>query len=231
VPGEQRARRDQAVAAQPGRQEAGQCGQDRPVGPVQPGPGDLAAQNGDFVAENPDLGVLRRLAATEQLQPAKDPDDGEVQEPDRHSPRSCPITVSRPNRRSQPLHRVLEQYKSAVNGQRPSAMTTNGSATPASVHPAGSENSTPFSSWRWTRSSPQFWRCATNSKSRPDSGWNRCVTRTRRYRSSGQGVVDGVSELPCGAVCRNAAPRVPGSPADHRRAASQKGPGRVRQAL
>ena len=74
---------------------------------------------------------------------------------------------------------------STVNGQRPSAMTTNGSAGATSVHLAGSENSSPFSSCRWTRSSPQFWRCATNSKSWPDSGWNRCVTRTRRYRSSG----------------------------------------------
>jgi len=32
------------------------------------------------------------------------------------------------------------------------------SAAAASVHPAGSENSCPFSSCRWTRSSPQFWR-------------------------------------------------------------------------
>jgi hypothetical protein len=57
-----------------------------------------------------------------------------------------------------------------VNGQRPSAITTKGSAGTTSVHPAGRENSPPFSSCRWTRSSPQFWRCATNSKSRPDSG-------------------------------------------------------------
>ena len=36
--------------------------------------------------------------------------------------------------------------------------TTNGSAATASVHAAGSENSCPFSSCRWTLSSPQFWR-------------------------------------------------------------------------
>jgi len=54
-----------------------------------------------------------------------------------------------------------------VNGQRPDAITTNGSAATTSVHAAGSENSCPSSSCRWTRSSPQFWRQATNSKSRP----------------------------------------------------------------
>ncbi len=43
-----------------------------------------------------------------------------------------------------------------VNGQRPSAMTTKGSAGATSVHPAGRANSTPSSSCRWTRSSPQF---------------------------------------------------------------------------
>ena len=30
-----------------------------------------------------------------------------------------------------------------MNGQRPAAITTNGSAAAASVHPAGSENSSP----------------------------------------------------------------------------------------
>lgn len=74
------------MAAQPGGQQPGQRGQDRPVGPVEPGPGDLTTQDGEFVAEDQDLGVLRRLAAAEQLQPAKGPDDGEVQESDRHSP-------------------------------------------------------------------------------------------------------------------------------------------------
>ena len=111
VPGQQRARRDHAMAPQPGGQQPGQCGQDRPAGPAEPGPGDLTAQDREFMAQDQDLGVLRRLAAAEQLQPAKDPDNGEVQEPDRHSPRSCFIAVSRPNCRSQPLRRVLEQSR------------------------------------------------------------------------------------------------------------------------
>jgi hypothetical protein len=63
------------------------------------------------MAQHHDLGVLRRLPAAQQEQPTKDPDDGEVQKSDRHSPRSCLITVSRPNRRSQPRRRVLEQYR------------------------------------------------------------------------------------------------------------------------
>src|SRR5260370_28817817 len=41
-----------------------------------------------------------------------------------------------------------------VNGQRPSAMTAKGSAGAASVQPAGRENNSPFSSCKWTRSSP-----------------------------------------------------------------------------
>ena len=36
-----------------------------------------------------------------------------------------------------------------VNGHRPAAITTNGSAAATSVHPAGSENSCPFSSCKW----------------------------------------------------------------------------------
>ncbi|HEX3966042.1 MAG TPA: hypothetical protein VHZ03_56930, partial [Trebonia sp.] len=58
--GQQRARRDQATAAQAGWQQAGQCGQDRPVGPVRPGTGDLATQDRYLMTEHHDLGVLRR---------------------------------------------------------------------------------------------------------------------------------------------------------------------------
>jgi hypothetical protein len=74
------------MAAQSGGQQAGQRGQDGPAGPVRPRPGDLAAQDRDFMAQHHDLGVLRRLAAAGQEQPAKDPDDGEIQKSDRHKP-------------------------------------------------------------------------------------------------------------------------------------------------
>jgi hypothetical protein len=95
---QQRSWRDQAVAAQRGGQQPGQRGQDGPGGPVEPGTGDLGAQDRDLMAQHHDLGVLRGLPAAEQLQPAKDPDDGEVQESDRHIPRSCLMTVSGANR-------------------------------------------------------------------------------------------------------------------------------------
>jgi hypothetical protein len=94
VPGQQRSWRDQAMAAQPGGQQ----------------PGDLAAQDSDFMAEHHDLGVLGRLAAAQHEQPAKDAGYDEIQESDQHSPRSCLIAVSGPNRRSRPPHRVLERY-------------------------------------------------------------------------------------------------------------------------
>jgi hypothetical protein len=92
-----------------------------------------------------------------------------------------------------------------VSGHSTSARSTNGSTGATSVHAAGSENSSPSSSCRWTRSSPQFWRCTTSSKSRPNNGWNRWVTRTRRYRSSGSDVVDDVVQL----LCRTVRPQRP----------------------
>jgi hypothetical protein len=86
MPSQQRARRDQAMMAQPGRQQPGQCGQDRTVGPVKPGPGNLAAQDRDLMAEDHDLSILRRLATAQQVQPAKDPDHDQVQEAKGHEP-------------------------------------------------------------------------------------------------------------------------------------------------
>src|ERR1039458_6358394 len=62
------------------------------------------------MAQHHDLGVLRRLAAAQQKQPAKDPDQGEVQKSKRHRPRSFLITVGGPTRRSQMLLGVLERY-------------------------------------------------------------------------------------------------------------------------
>jgi DNA segregation ATPase FtsK/SpoIIIE, S-DNA-T family len=50
------------------------------------------------MAEDQDLGVLGRLAAAQQVQPAKDADHDEIQEANRHRSRSCPTTVIEPNR-------------------------------------------------------------------------------------------------------------------------------------
>jgi hypothetical protein len=46
-----------------------------------------------FVAGHHDLGVLRCMAAAQQEQPAKDAGHDEIQESDRHRPRSCLTTV------------------------------------------------------------------------------------------------------------------------------------------
>jgi hypothetical protein len=54
---------NEPVTAQCGGRGPGQCSQNRPVGPVQPGPGDLAARDLDLMVQHRDLGVLRRLAA------------------------------------------------------------------------------------------------------------------------------------------------------------------------
>jgi hypothetical protein len=48
---------DQPVCPQPSRQERNQRGQDRSVGPVEPGPGIGAAQHGDLVPQHQQFGV------------------------------------------------------------------------------------------------------------------------------------------------------------------------------
>jgi hypothetical protein len=66
VPGQQRARRDKPMSAQIGRQQAGERGQDRPVGPVRLRPGDMTPQHRDLMAEHHDLRILGCLAAAQQ---------------------------------------------------------------------------------------------------------------------------------------------------------------------
>ncbi len=63
VPGQQRTRRDQPMGAQHGWKQPGQRRQDRPVGPVRLGPGDLTAEHRDLMTKHQDLRVLRRLTA------------------------------------------------------------------------------------------------------------------------------------------------------------------------
>ena len=58
VPAQDGAGGDQPVRPQPGRQEPDQRGEDRAVGPVQPGPRIGAAQHGDLVPQHEQLGIL-----------------------------------------------------------------------------------------------------------------------------------------------------------------------------
>ena len=96
------------------QQQPGQRRQDRPVGPVRPGPGDLTAQHSDLMTQHKDLRVLGRLAAAQQHQPAKDPDHDQVEQANRDKPRSCRNQPIRPNRRSQHPWRVLTRYGNGV---------------------------------------------------------------------------------------------------------------------
>jgi hypothetical protein len=80
VPGQQSSWRDQPTITQRCREQPGKCRQDRPVGPVRPGQGHLAAEHHDFVTRHLDLRVLGRLAAAQQNQPAKDADHDQVQQ-------------------------------------------------------------------------------------------------------------------------------------------------------
>ncbi len=79
MPGKQRARRDKPADAQHNRQVPGKRGPDRPVGPGRPGPGHLTPEHRDLMTEHQDLGVLGRLAAARQDQPAEDPDHDQVE--------------------------------------------------------------------------------------------------------------------------------------------------------
>jgi hypothetical protein len=110
VPGQQGAWRDQPAATHRRWQQPGQGCQDRPVGPVRLRQGDLAPEHHHLVAQHHDLRVLGGLVAAQHDQPAEDPDHDQVQETDRHEPRSCPNSPIRANRRSPPLQRVLERY-------------------------------------------------------------------------------------------------------------------------
>jgi hypothetical protein len=111
MPGQQRARRYEPMGSQHGWKQPGQRRQDRPVGPVGLGPDDLTPQHSDPMTEHHDLRILGRLAAAEQHQPAKDPNDDEVEQAKGHKPRSCRNQPIRPSRRSPRLRRVLNRYR------------------------------------------------------------------------------------------------------------------------
>jgi hypothetical protein len=77
----------------------------------------LTTQDGEFVAEDQDLGVLRRLAAAEQLQPAKDPGAGEVQE----SHRAQAVILPHQSQRTKPQVTATASSSGAVQAREVSA--------------------------------------------------------------------------------------------------------------
>ena len=84
VPPQDSARGDQPVRSQPCWQEPGQGGEDRAVGPVQPGPRMGPAQHGDLVPQHEQLRVLggRRPAGPDQ--PTAEPDEDEIEQAEGH---------------------------------------------------------------------------------------------------------------------------------------------------
>ena len=75
---------DQAMRSQSSRQEPDQRGEERAVGPVQPGPGIGAAQHGDLVPQDEQFGVLGGRRPAEQDQPAAEPDEDEIEQTEGH---------------------------------------------------------------------------------------------------------------------------------------------------
>ena len=61
-----------------------QRGEDRSVGPVQPGPGLGAAQPGDLVPQHQQLRVLGRRRAAGQDKPATEPDEDQIEQAKGH---------------------------------------------------------------------------------------------------------------------------------------------------
>ena len=84
VPAQDGAGGDQPVRPQPCRQEPGQRGEHRPVGPVQPGPRMGPAQHGDLMPQHQELGVLGGRRPGEQDQPAAEPDQNEIEQAEGH---------------------------------------------------------------------------------------------------------------------------------------------------
>jgi len=77
---------DQPVHPQPHWQEADQRGEDRTVGPVEPGPQMGAAQHGGLVPQHEQFGVLGGCRPAKQDQPAAEPDEDEVEQAQGHGP-------------------------------------------------------------------------------------------------------------------------------------------------
>jgi hypothetical protein len=75
---------NQPVHLQRSRQEPDERGEDRAVGPVQPGPGMGPAQHGDFVPQHQQFRVLGGRQAAEQDKPAADSDEDQAEQTEGH---------------------------------------------------------------------------------------------------------------------------------------------------
>ena len=83
---------------------------------AQSGPGHLPAQHHHLMPQHQDLRIPRRPATAQQDQPAEHPHHHQIQQTDRHEPRSCPIRPPRPNRSSDPASKSSEAGQARYAG-------------------------------------------------------------------------------------------------------------------
>ena len=91
-----------------------------------------------------------------------------------------------PSRRDASANRSVTR-----NAERPAETKSKGSGGSTSVQAAGTLVSAPSSTKTNTLSSAQLFLRTTRSNSRPASGWNGWVTRTRRCSARRSGAIDG----------------------------------------
>jgi len=84
VPGEHGLGRDQERAPAFTGGEAGEQGDERPIGPGEAGPPDLAAEHCQLAAQDEDLGILGDVAQKVRTDELKDPPEETVQERQGH---------------------------------------------------------------------------------------------------------------------------------------------------
>jgi hypothetical protein len=95
VPGQQRARRDDAMLPQLAGKPADEGGQHGPVRPGQTWPGNLATQHRDLMAQHHQLSDHRGLATRHLRQPAEYPNRSQVQQANNHGPDPAPPAAKR----------------------------------------------------------------------------------------------------------------------------------------
>jgi hypothetical protein len=111
VPGQQGSWRDEPVATQRGREQPATAA--RTARPAQSGLGRASWRRSTLTSWRTTMisASLQGLTAAQQDQPAEYPDHDQIQQKDRHKPRSCRNPLNLPNHRSQAARRVLEWYR------------------------------------------------------------------------------------------------------------------------
>lgn len=119
MPAQQRRRRHESTPPTPSREQPGQRREHRTVRPEGAWPSDLSAQDHDLVSQHENLGVLGRLLAGQQREPAEEPAENEVEESEHHDWRSswtfspAAKATSQPHRRRSRHPQVRHEQKQA----------------------------------------------------------------------------------------------------------------------